>query len=194
MDTADSQHLSRISKTLLAAVGVSFAWILLSIALGFSASHAHADEDPGLLGSVTGIVEDTASGATVLAQDATAPVGETAVQAVETASPIVETVAPVVETVAHVVPADPVVEVVETAVTPALTTVTHVADEGVVAPVVETAVGVVGAVPVVGGVVSALGVDTAAYMRPHRRAVRQSPRGPHPTLERGAPPCNSGCG
>jgi hypothetical protein len=51
---------------------------------------------------------------------------------------------------------------VETAVTPVLGTVTQITDGGVISPIVDTTVDVVGAVPVVGGVVSALGVDTAA--------------------------------
>ena len=177
MDTAHSQHLSRISKMLLAAVGVAFAWVFVSLALGFSASQAHAEEDPGLLGSVSGVVEgngtgatevvdETAAGVTGVVQTTTAPAEETTAPVAETVAPvvepIVETVAPGVESVTPIVPVTPVVETVESTVAPVLTTVTDVVEAGVVAPIVDTAVGVVGAIPVVGGVVSTLGVDTAA--------------------------------
>jgi hypothetical protein len=40
VDTADSQHLSRFSKMLLAGISVAFAWALLSIAFGLSTSLA----------------------------------------------------------------------------------------------------------------------------------------------------------
>lgn len=177
MDTAYSQHLSRISKMLLAAAGVAFAWVLLSIALGFSASQANAEEDPGLLGSVTGVVEDTASGATGVVedtadgvtgvvQDTSTTVEQTAAPVVETVSPavqpVVEAVAPIVAPAAAAVPVAPVVEAVEAAVAPVVSTVGEITGGGVVAPTVDTVVGIVGAVPVVGGVVSGLGVDTAA--------------------------------
>jgi hypothetical protein len=148
VDTADSQHLSRISKMLIAGIGVAFAWVLLSLALGFSASQAHADEDPGLLGAVASTVDATTSTVTDVVDGTT--------------SAVVQTVAPVAEavvTAAPALPVTPVVEVVEATVSPVLATVTEVADSGVVAPIVDTTVTVVGAVPVVGGVVSALGAD-----------------------------------
>ena len=46
---------------LLAGTGVAFAWVLLSFALGFSASQTHAEEDPGLLGAVASTVDETTS-------------------------------------------------------------------------------------------------------------------------------------
>jgi hypothetical protein len=157
VDHAYSQHLSRISKLLLAGTGLAFAWVLLSFALGLSASQAHADEDGGLLGTVSSTVESTTSTVTTVVEDTTAA--------------IVEPVAPVVQQVVQTAPAPvaPVVDTVESAVAPvapvvsAVTgTVTEITDSGVVAPIVDSTVDVVGAVPVVGEVVSALGVDTAA--------------------------------
>lgn len=149
MDTADSQHLSRISKMLLAGTGVAFAWVLLSFALGFSTSQAHAEEDPGLLGAVASTVDGTTSAVTDVVDGTT--------------SAVVQTVTPVVEAVTAappVAPAAPVVEAVQATVAPVLNTVTEVTDSGV-APIVDSAVGVVGAVPVVGGVVDALGAGDA---------------------------------
>lgn len=157
VDTADSQHLSRISKMLLAGTGVAFAWVLLSFALGFSASQAHAEEDPGLLGTVTGTVADTTTATTEVVTD-------TASSATPTVTPVVQTVTPVVQTVATAAPAlpvAPVVEIVDDTVAPVVSTVTEVTDAGVVAPIVDSALGVVAAVPVVGGAVDAIGADDA---------------------------------
>lgn len=147
MDTADSQHLSRISKMLLAGTGVAFAWVLMSVLLGFSASQAHADEDPGLLDAVTATVDDTTSAVTDVVAGTT--------------SAVVQTVAPIAETVAPPAPVAPVVEAVEATVAPVLNTVTEVTEAGVVAPLVDSAVSVVAAVPVVGAVVETLGADDA---------------------------------
>lgn len=162
MDHAYSQHLSRLSKLLLAGTGLAFAWVLLSFALGLSTAQAHADEDGGLLGTVTSTVENTTSTVTTVVEDTTAV--------------IVQPAAPVVQQVVQTAPAPvaPVVEVVESTVAPVVestvtpvvstftTTVTELTESGVVAPIVDSTVDVVGAVPVVGEVVSALGVDTAA--------------------------------
>lgn len=157
MDTADSQHLSRISKMLLAGTGVAFAWVLLSFALGFSTSQAHAEEDPGLLGAVASTVDGTTSAVTDVVDGTTSAVVQTVTPVVEavTAAPPVAPAAPVVEAVQATV--TPVLNTV----TPVLNTVTEVTDSGVVAPIVDSAVGVVGAVPVVGGVVDALGAGDA---------------------------------
>jgi len=150
VDTADSQHLSRLFKMLLAGIGVAFAWVLLSVAFGLSASQAHADDDPGLLGAVAATVDGTTSAVTDVVDETTAAVAETV-------APVVETVA----TVAPDLPVAPVVEVVEATVAPVAETVAAVTDSGVVAPIVDSAVAVVDAVPVAGGVVSALGADDA---------------------------------
>ncbi len=173
MDTADSQHLSRISKMLLAGTGVAFAWVLLSLALGFSGDQARADADPGLLGAVTSTVEDTASAGTEVVGGTVNTVAETVAPVVapvsETVAPVAETVAPVAETVTGSPVVAPVVEVVETVAAPVVKSaepvvdaVTGAAGGGVVAPVVDAALQVVDGVPVVGGIVSGLGVDKAA--------------------------------
>src|SRR5215213_637651 len=111
---------------LLAGTGVAFAWVLLSVALGFSASQAHAEDDNGLLRTVTATVSDTASGVTGIVEDT----------ASATVAPVAQTVAPVVQTVAAVapiVPVAPVVDVVQSVATPVFTTVAEVTDWGVVA-------------------------------------------------------------
>lgn len=147
MDTAHSPHLLRLSKMLLAGIGVAFAWVLLSVAVGLSASQAHADDDPGLLGAVAATVDDTTSAATAIVDDSTATVAEA--------------IAPVVGIVSAVAPDLPVAPIVATTVAPVVEAAAKAADSGVVAPIVESAVAVVGTVPVVGSAVSALGADDA---------------------------------
>jgi hypothetical protein len=143
--------LSRLSKLLLAGIGVAFTWVLLSFALGFSAAQAQADDDAGLLGAVSSTVDDTTSTVTDVVEDTTAAT-------VQTVAPVVETVTPVVD---PIVPVAPVVEAVEATVAPVVDTVADAAASGVVAPIVDSAVAVVDAVPVVGDVVSGLGADDA---------------------------------
>lgn len=157
MDTALSQHLSRLSKMLLAGLGVAFAWVLLSLALGLSSSQAHADD--GLLGGLGSTVEDTTSAVTAVVDDtATAVVAPV----VEPVAAVVEPVAPVVTQVAQTAPVAPVAEAVQTVAAPVASAVDTAVESGVVAPIVDSAVAVVGAVPVVGEVSSELGVDSAA--------------------------------
>lgn len=158
MDTANSQYLSKIYRMLLAGIGVAFAWVLLSFALGLTASPAHAGEDGGLLGDLTSTVEETV---TAVVEPA-APVVQAVVEPI---TPVVESVAPVVQQVtqpAPVLPLPPVAEVVETVVAPLTNTVTEVADSGVVTPIVDSTVALVDTIPVVNEVVSTFGIDTAA--------------------------------
>ena len=154
MDTADSQHLSRISKMLLAGTGLAFAWVLLSFALGLSTSHAHAADDDGLLGTLTSTVDDTTTAATGVVEDTT-------VAAAETVAPVIQTVT----AAAPALPVAPVVEAVESTVSPVVApvvaVVNDVTESGVVSPIVDSTLGVVDAVPVIGGVVTALGADDA---------------------------------
>jgi hypothetical protein len=154
VDTADSQHLSRISKMLLAGTGLAFAWVLLSFALGLSSPHAHAADDDGLLGTLTSTVDDTTTAATGVVED-------TAVAAAETVAPVIK----VVTATEPALPVAPVVEAVESTVSPVVApvvaVVTDVTESGVVSPIVDSTLGVVDAVPVVGGVVTALGADDA---------------------------------
>ncbi|HYI50868.1 MAG TPA: hypothetical protein VEX42_04805 [Microbacterium sp.] len=162
MDTADSQHLSRLSKLLLAGIGAAFAWVLISFALGLAASQAHAAEDPGLLGAVTSTVDDTTSVVTDVVAHTAAAVVPTVEPVVQTVAPVVQTVAPVVQTIVPVVPVAPVIEVVEAAVAPVLTAVADVTESAAVAPIVDSTVAIVGSVPVVGDLATELGVDSAA--------------------------------
>jgi hypothetical protein len=157
VDTALSQHLSRLSKMLLAGLGVAFAWVLLSLALGLSSSQAHADD--GLLGGLGSTVEDTTSAVTAVVDDtATAVIAPV----VEPVAAVTEPVAPVVERVAQTAPVSPVVEAVQTVAAPVANAVDAAGESGVVAPIVDSAVTVIASVPVVGEVSSALGVDSAA--------------------------------
>ena len=165
MDTAHSQYLLKISKMLLAGIGVAFAWVLLSFALGLNASQAHAGEDDGLLGDLTSTVEETAVAVTNVVQEtATAvvqPVAPVVQAVVDPVAPVVESAPQVVQQVAQTAPA-PVAEIVEAVVAPVTNTVSEIADSGVVAPIVDSTVAVAGTIPVVNEVVSALGIDTAA--------------------------------
>ncbi|HWM15727.1 MAG TPA: hypothetical protein VNP97_03980 [Microbacterium sp.] len=150
MDIAHSQHLSRISRLLLAALGVAFAWVLLSLALG--ASQAHADEDDrgvlGAVGTIVGGATDVVAGTAVAATDVVT----------DTAAAVVDVVAPVVVQVTDAVPVvAPVIEVVETGGT----VVADLTGAGVVAPIVDPTLDIVRGVPVLGSVVSTLGVDSA---------------------------------
>ncbi len=136
-------------------IGLAFAWVLLTLALGLTASQAHADDDNGLLGAVTSTVDDTTSTVTDgrrrhhrrdrrarrSGRAAGRPDRSRARRAGRRPSPN-HTVAPVVESTVT-----PVVSTVSTR-SPTLT------ESGVVAPIVDSTVGVVGAVPVVGEVVS----------------------------------------
>ncbi|KRA25195.1 hypothetical protein ASD65_12755 [Microbacterium sp. Root61] len=139
---------------MLAAAGVFVAlgWILLTAALGWGASFAHADDDTdrgGLLGAVTGLVDDTVSAVTGVATGA-----------VQTATTAVVT--PVVQTVTTVVPpAAPLVSTVTDTVRAVTAPVRQLVDTGVVSDIVDPVVAVVGAVPVVGKLVTTLGVDNA---------------------------------
>jgi hypothetical protein len=154
VDTADSQHLSRISKMLLAGTGLAFAWVLLSFALGLSTPHAHAADDDGLLGTLTSTVDDTTTAATGVVED-------TAVAAAETVAPVIKVVT-ATEPALPVAPVDEAVEsTVSPVVAPVVAVVTDVTESGVVSPIVDSTLGVVDAVPVVGGVVTALGADDA---------------------------------
>lgn len=151
MDAIHPQRVSRISTLLIASLGVAFAWVILSLALGLSASQAHADDD-GLLGTVTSTVERTTSSATRVVSDTTSSVSDLVSDTVAAVSeppappapiaPVVEQVAPVVEQVEPVVA--PVVETVAPVVAPITEAVAPVVAS--VTPVVETVESAVGTV------------------------------------------------
>ena len=151
MESSD-RPLSRAAQLALAGVMIAFAWLLLSVVFGLGAGNAHADdadEDGGVLSSLTGAVSGTVD----------AVVNTTA----GTVTAVAPVLTPVVETVVAVVPpAAPVVEVVADTAAAVLEPVHDIASSGAVTGVVTPVVDLVTAVPVVGEVVTALGVDQAA--------------------------------
>ncbi len=82
MDTTHSQRLSRISTLLLAAVGVAFAWVVLTLLLGWSSTTAHADDDSSLLGAVGSTLESSTTAVTDTAGDLLGGVADTATEVV----------------------------------------------------------------------------------------------------------------
>lgn len=151
MDATYSQHLSRLSKMLLAGTGVAFAWLLLSFALG--AAQAHAAEDDGLLGVVGSVVDGASDVVAGTAGAATDLVGDTTATVGGVLAPVAEEVA----VIAPVVPVAPVLDIVDSAAG----VVEDLTAGGVVTPIVEPVLDLVATVPVVGGLVSAVGLDDA---------------------------------
>lgn len=144
--------LSRAAQLAIGGVMIAFAWLLLSVVFGLGSGHAHAedaDQDGGVLSSLTGAVGGT--------------VGTVVDVAGDTVTTVVPVVQPVVETVTTVVPpATPVLEAVADTTAAVIEPVQEIASTGVVTEVVTPVVDLVSSVPVVGGVVTALGVDDAA--------------------------------
>ena len=74
-----TSQLSRVVRLALVGAAIAFAWVVLSLALGFGASHASADDsdDKGLLGgalgAVTSVVDNTASTVTSTVRPSPAP-------------------------------------------------------------------------------------------------------------------------
>jgi hypothetical protein len=153
VEIATSQSLSRIWRLALVGTATAFAWIVLSLLLGLGSGSAHAtdgdDDGNGLLGAVTSLVDRTASAVT------------------GTVTTVAGGVTGVVNTVVDVAPApvqEPVRQVVGTVgtvVTTATKPVTDVVSGGVVGSVTQPIVDVVTQVPIVGGVVSGIGLDDA---------------------------------
>ena len=150
MEIATSESLSRIWRLALVGAATAFAWIVLALLLGFGSGEARADDssgDKGLLGAVSSAVDSAASTLTTTVSTTTSAVTE------------------VVNTVVAVAPApvqQPVHEVVTTVSTVVATTtkpVTEVVSTGVVSTVTKPVVEVVTAVPVVGEIVSGVGLD-----------------------------------
>nr|WP_169583288.1 hypothetical protein [Microbacterium sp. MF43] len=141
--------MSRIWRLALVGAATAFAWIVLALLLGFGSGEARADDssgDKGLLGAVSSAVDGTASTLT------------------KTVTATTSTVSEVVNTVVAVAPApvqQPVREVVTTVSTVVTTTkpVTEVVSSGVVSTVTKPVVEVVTAVPMVGEIVSGVGLD-----------------------------------
>jgi len=151
VETVTWRELHKLLRLTLMGIGVAFAAAVVSVFLGLSAGSAQAaeDENSGLLGTVTGLVGDTTSvvGSTVssaisVATDAVTPVVDVA------PAPVQQPVAAVVHTAGSAVQAvvAPVAQIVST---------------DVVGAVVHPVVSVVSEVPIVGGVVSGIGLGTA---------------------------------
>jgi len=159
VDIAPSQLLPRLVRLALIGVATAFAWIVVSLVLGMGSGHAHAADDgtaprdglpgSGLLGSVTSLVDGAASTVTHTVSTVTSEVAD-AVNAVVAVAP-----APV---------SDPVREVVQTVghtVATITAPVTDVVSGGVVSTITAPVVEAVTRVPVVGGIVSGIGLDGA---------------------------------
>lgn len=147
--------LSRIVRLALIGIGTAFAWIIVSLFLGFGLGQAHADEadDDGLLrgalGAVVSVVDATASSVTGTVSSVTTGVTEVVNTVVSVApAPVRQPVSQAVQSVGAVVSAvtQPVDEVASGRIV-----------SGITAPVV----GLVTAVPIVGGIVSGIGLDGA---------------------------------
>lgn len=150
MGTTLSQRLSRISTLLIAAVGVAFAWFLLTLMIGFTSGQAHADDD-SLLGAVGSTLESSTAAVTDTAGDLLGGVTDAAGAVVAPVAAVVEPVAPVA----------PVVETVQQVAEPVVVSVAEIAESGVVSGVADVAVDLVTAVPVVGDVAASVGADDA---------------------------------
>ncbi|WP_375385955.1 hypothetical protein [uncultured Microbacterium sp.] len=156
----EAKPLTRVWMLALAGFCVAFAWVLLTLTLGWGSGGAHAADDDrgGLLGGVT----DTLTGAVdntldTVAGTATATVSEVVSTAVSTVTTVVPPAAPVVDA------AVPVVQAVTDTVGAVAEPVTDIASSGVVGTVADPLVSTVESVPVVGDVASALGVGHAAH-------------------------------
>jgi len=154
VEIATSQ-LPRIVRLALIGVATAFAWIVVSLVLGLGLGQAHADEteDGGLLGgalgAVTSLVDTTAT--TVTTTVSTVTTGVTgAVNTVVATAP-----APVQQ------PVSQVVQTVGTVVTNVTQPVSDVVSGGVVSGVTQPVVDLVTEVPIVGGIVTGIGLDDA---------------------------------
>ncbi len=152
MEIATSQ-LPRIVRLALIGVATAFAWIVVSLVLGLGQAHADEPDDSGALGgalgAVTSLVDTTAS--TVTSTASTVTTGVTgAVNTVVAATP-----GPVQQ------PVSQVAQTVGTVVTTVTQPVAEVVSGGVVSDIATPVVDLVTAVPVVGGLVSDVGLDDA---------------------------------
>lgn len=154
VEIATSQ-LPRIVRLALIGAATAFAWIVVSLLLGLGLGQAHADEtdDGGLLGGalggVTSVVDTTASTVTETVSSVTTGVPE-ALDPVVAVAP-----APVQQ------PVNQVVQTVGTAVATVTQPVSDVASGGVVGGIAQPVVDIVTDVPVVGDVVTGVGLDDA---------------------------------
>jgi hypothetical protein len=152
VEIATSQSLSRIWRLALVGAATAFAWMILSLLFGLGSDHARADDadDNSLLGAVTSVVDQTAGAVTGTVSTVTTGVTE-AVNTVVAVAP-----APVQA------PVRDAVKAVGSVVTTVTQPVSDAVSGGVVGTVTQPVVEVVTQVPIVGDVVSGVGLDDAA--------------------------------
>jgi hypothetical protein len=154
VEIATSQ-LPRIVRLTLIGVATAFAWLVVSLVLGFGLGQAHADDtdDAGLLGgalgAVTSLVDSTASTVTTTVSTVTTGVTGVVNSVVATAP------APVQQ------PVSQVVQTVGTVVTTVTQPVSDAVSGGIVSDITKPVVELVTGVPIVGGIVTGIGLDDA---------------------------------
>ncbi|GAA1949737.1 hypothetical protein [Microbacterium aquimaris] len=178
-----ARSLTHAQRVLLVALGLGLLWAAAAILLHTPSAGAAEDDDAGLLGAATSVVEgatgavDDVAGATLdTAATVVAPVVETVTEPVAKQAPapvaavveaVPEVVAPVVETVTQTVTTT--TDVVENGAGAVAETVETVVSSGPVSSVTTPVVELVSEVPIVGDVAEGLGVgeaitDTAAVI------------------------------
>lgn len=154
MEIATSQ-LPRIVRLALIGVGTAFAWIVVSLLLGLGPGQAHADDTDdagvlgGALGGVTSLVDSTATTVTSTVSTVTTGVAGAVNTVVATAPAPVEQ------------PASQVVQTIGTVVTAATQPVSDVVSGDVVRGIAQPVVDLATDVPIVGGIVTGIGLDDA---------------------------------
>ncbi len=167
MEIAHSPAGSRIVRQALIGTGLAFAWLVLSIVVGFASTGARADDATddsrggGLLSGVTTVLDRTTSAVTSTVSSALPAVTD-AVKSVLPAAPAPahEQPAPTPQQPAPA-PQRPAASVVSPIVEAATTPVAAVVDSGVVSQLTAPVVATLERVPVVADVVSRLGLDDA---------------------------------
>ena len=175
MEIAHSLSGSRIVRLGLIGAALAFAWLVLSVVLGFASGDARADEGTddsrgaGLLSGVTKVLDRTTSAVTSTVS-AAVPAVTDAVKSVLSPAPAPQQPAPAAPAPQQPTPQQPapapapqqpapgvVSPVVEAVATP----VVDVVDSGVVSQLTAPVVATLGRVPVVADVVARLGLDDA---------------------------------
>ncbi|MAP63205.1 MAG: hypothetical protein CMH34_05560 [Microbacterium sp.] len=176
-----ARSLTHARRVLLVALGLGLLWAAAAILLHTPSAGAAEDDDAGLLGAATSVVEgatgavDDVAGATLdTATTVVAPVVETVTEPVAEQAPapvaavveaVPEVVAPVVETVTQTVTTT--TDVVDNGAGTVTATVESVVSSGPVSAVTTPVVELVAEVPIVGDVADGIGLgetitDTAA--------------------------------
>ncbi len=152
--------LARTVRLALIGLVTAFAWILISLVLGLSGGHAQAaenDDEPGLLGAVTSLLDTTTTALTDTVSTVGGSVSEVVGSVVAvTPAPVQQPVTETVNTVGSVVTA----VTAPTAATLGGGVVTAVV-EPVVTEVVQPTTELVSGIPTVGDLVVSLRLDRA---------------------------------